>query len=257
MTPAGKGFELSRRQVRESGVGLADGNLAAQVLVAQEAEWRRFSREMHDDLAQKVALLDFQIEGIKRQFEQSDAAMAELESLRGSVAALGADLHRICHRLHPAVLDNLGLVAGVEFLCEEYARMSGVHPKLVCEAVTDEMPANVALCLYRVIQEAPSNIHKHAGAKQVTVLLRGVSSGIRATVSDNGRGFESNDGGAGQGLGLVFIRERVNLVNGGSSIRSAPGRGTTVEVFVPLASVNAGIYKRGSCRTNYPTSIAV
>jgi signal transduction histidine kinase len=221
-------------KVSESGYSRSDGNLAAQVLVAQEAEWRRFSREMHDDLAQKVALLEFQIEGVKRSFNQQDRAIAELECLRGSVAGLAEDLHRICYRLHPVVLDNLGLVAGVEFLCNEYARMSCVSPKFVCEKVPDRVPSNVALCLYRVVQEALSNVHKHACAKQVTVLLRGFPNGIRAIVSDNGIGFEVNDDRAKSGLGLTFICERVNLLGGRSSIRSAPGRGTRVEVFVPL-----------------------
>jgi signal transduction histidine kinase len=262
MTPAAKEFERGGWKVRESGFGLADGNLAAQVLVAQEAEWRKFSREMHDDLAQKVALLEFQIEGIKRQLGQRDEAIAELESLSGSVAGLAEDLHRICHRLHPVVLDTLGLVAGIDFLCGEYARLSGVRPKLVCEALADEPPANVALCLYRVIQEALSNIHKHAGAKRVTVALRRVSGGIRAIVSDDGCGFEAHEDDARQGLGLVFLCERVNLVNGRSSVRSTPGKGTTVEVFVPISHANlsvsrSGVHKRKGCNANYPTTIAV
>src|SRR5579863_6517341 len=113
------------------GYGGADQDVAAQVIVAQEAERRRFSREMHDDLAQKVALLEFQIEGMKRKLSPRHRASAELECLRGSVAMLAEDLHRICYRLHPVVLDNLGLVAGVEFLCSEFARTSGVKPKFI------------------------------------------------------------------------------------------------------------------------------
>lgn len=238
MVLAGQKLEAIRWNGSELSYGIADGNLAAQVLVAQEAERRRFSREMHDDLAQKVALLEFQIEGMKRKFNQQDRAIAELECLRGSVAALAEDLHRICYRLHPVVLDNLGLVAGVEFLCSEYARMSGVHPRLVCEAVPDQVPSNVALCLYRVIQECLNNVHKHACAKQVVILLRGFTNGIRAIVSDTGHGFEANCARAKSGLGLTFISERVKLLGGRSSIRSAPGRGTRIETFVPVPSSN-------------------
>jgi signal transduction histidine kinase len=236
MRLAGQELEPNRWQTCDVDYRASDGNLAAQVLVAQEAERRRFSREMHDDLAQKVALLDFQIESMKRKLNHRDGALAELECLRGSVAALAEDLHRICYRLHPVVLDNLGLVAGVEFLCNEYARISSVQPKLVCETVPDDVPANVALCLYRVVQEALSNVHKHAYAKQVAVLLRGFTNGIRAIVSDSGRGFELNYAGAKSGLGLTFISERVKLLGGRSSIRSAPGRGTRIEAFVPLSS---------------------
>jgi signal transduction histidine kinase len=236
MRLAGQELEPNRWQTSDIGYGTSDGNIAAQVLVAQEAERRRFSREMHDDLAQKVALLEFQIEGMKRKLNRRDGALAELECLRGSVAALAEDLHRICYRLHPVVLDNLGLVAGVEFLCNEYARTSGIRPKCVCETMPDRVPANVALCLYRVIQEALSNVHKHACAKQVAVLLRGFTNGIRAIVSDSGRGFEVNCTGDNSGLGLTFICERVKLLGGRSSIRSAPGRGTRIEAFVPLSS---------------------
>ncbi len=236
MRLAGQELEPNRWQTCNLAYATSDGNVAAQVLVAQEAERRRFSREMHDDLAQKVALLEFQIEGMKRKFNQRDGALAELECLRGSVAALAEDLHRICYRLHPVVLDNLGLVAGVEFLCSEYARMTSVQPKLVCEGVPDHVPASVALCLYRVVQEALSNSHKHAYAKQVAVLLRGFTNGIRAIVSDSGRGFELNYAGDKSGLGLTFICERVKLLGGRSSIRSAPGLGTRIEAFVPLSS---------------------
>ena len=90
-----------------AGQRVADHGLAAQVLVAQEAEQIRFSREIHDDVAQRVALLEFQIDGLKRKFEQRGQAIPELEFLGGSVAALAEDLHRICYRLHPVVLDNL------------------------------------------------------------------------------------------------------------------------------------------------------
>jgi signal transduction histidine kinase len=236
MQLAGQGLKPNRWTVSKLSYGNANGDLAVQVIVAQEAERRRFSREMHDDLAQKVALLEFQIEGMKRKFDQRDGATAELECLRTSVAALAEDLHRICYRLHPVVLDNLGLVAGVDFLCNEFARMSGVNPKFVSETVPDKVPSSVALCLYRVVQEALNNVHKHACAQQVAVLLRGFSNGIRAIVSDRGRGFRMNDAESNFGLGLTFICERVKLLGGQSSIRSAPDRGTRVEVFVPFSS---------------------
>src|ERR1700730_9882909 len=104
MRLSGQELEPNRWRGCELGYGLADGNFAAQVIVVQEAERRRFSREMHDDLAQKVALLGFQIDGMKRMLSPRHRALAELECLRGSVATLAEDLHRICYRLHPAVL---------------------------------------------------------------------------------------------------------------------------------------------------------
>lgn len=214
-------------------------DVAAQLLVAQEAERRRFSREMHDDLAQKVALLEFQIEGLKRKLPSRAPARAELNSLSGCVANLAEDLHRICYRLHPAVLENLGLVAGVEFLCREYARVSGVLPTFSPGTIPDEIPPSVALCVYRVVQEALSNIKKHARARRVTVLLDSIRGGIRAVVRDDGCGFDLRRVKAESSLGLMFLSERLRLLGGRCSIRSAPGRGARIAAFVPLASTGA------------------
>lgn len=226
---------LSTRHARITNRNMTSGDIAAKVLIAQEAERRRFSREMHDDLAQKVALLEFQIEGLKRKLPTRDGALADLNSLSGCVANLAEDLHRICYRLHPAVLDNLGLVAGVEFLCEEYARMSGVRPKFCPGAIPDQVPPNVALCIYRVVQEALSNIKKHACARRVTVLLDVMKGGIRAVIRDDGRGFDLSRVEAQSSLGLMFLSERLRLLGGRCSIRSAPGRGARIAAFVPLA----------------------
>jgi signal transduction histidine kinase len=221
------------------GSDLGGSSIAERVLVAQEAERRRFSREMHDDLAQKVALLEFQIEKLKRKLPPETGARADLDSLSGCVADLAEDLHRICYRLHPAVLENLGLIAGVEFLCDEYARVSGVKPKFIPGSIPEKVPSNVALCLYRVVQEALSNITKHASAQQVTVLLDSIRGGIRAVVRDNGRGFDLREVRPESSLGLVFICERLRLMNGRCSIRSAPGRGARIAAYVPLPSLGA------------------
>ena len=211
------------------------GSLAAHVLVAQEAERRRVSREMHDDLAQKVALLQFQIEGMKRRLISQPQVLPELESLRGCVAMLAEDVHRICFRLHPVILDNLGLVRGIEFLCEEHNRTTGVRATFLHHEIPDQLPANVALCVYRVVQEAIQNAAKHSRAKDVTVTLRKIGNGIGAEVCDSGQGFDMNAAGAKSGLGLMFIAERVRLLGGRCTIRSTPGNGTRISVIVPLS----------------------
>lgn len=214
-------------------------SVAAQLLVAQETERRRFSREMHDDLAQKVALLEFQIEGLKRKLPSRTHARAELNSLSGCVANLAEDLHRICYRLHPAVLENLGLVSGVEFLCSEYARVSGVRPEFLAGTIPEKIPPSVALCVYRVIQEALSNVKKHARARRVTVLLDSIRGGIRTVIRDDGCGFDLRRIKAESSLGLMFLSERLRLLGGRCTIRSAPGRGARIAAFVPLEATGA------------------
>ena len=210
------------------------GSLAAQVLMVQEEERRRVCREMHDDLAQKVALLAFQIEGMKRRLVSQPQVLPELDSLHGCVAMLADDVHRICFQLHPVILDNLGLVRGIEFLCNEQTRTSGVEVAFVHCLVPDRLSSNVSLCLYRVVQEALQNIGKHASAKKARVILQKMGSGLRVVIRDTGQGFDMNEADTRQGLGLVFISERVKLLRGRCVIHSVPGKGTRISAYVPL-----------------------
>jgi signal transduction histidine kinase len=205
----------------------------------QEAEHRRISREIHDDLGQKLALIEIQVERLKRTPDRESRLVTELESLRGSVAGLAEDLHRICHCLHPVILDTLGLTAGIEYLCEEYTRMSGIAVKFV----RGEIPppsSSISLCLYRVVQEALHNVAKHAHAEQVTVMLCGNKEGIQVMVRDTGCGFNlslprTDRARLNQGLGLISLEERVRLLGGRFEVRSKPGRGTRIAAFVPFS----------------------
>jgi signal transduction histidine kinase len=212
--------------------GSIHGSLAAQVLVAQEAERRRVGREMHDDLAQRVALLQFEIDGMKRRCSSHPQVLPQLESLGKCVTLLAEDVHRICERLHPVVLDNLGLVRGIEFLCADLARTSGMTPSFEHSLIPEGIPANISLCLYRVVQEALHNAAKYSGASEASVSLHQEGAGLRVVIRDSGRGFDM-----GQvrrlGLGLMFIEERVRLLEGRCTVESAPGKGTRVSAWVP------------------------
>lgn len=221
-----------------------DRHLAAQVLFAQEAERKRVCREMHDDLAQRVALLDFDIERMKQRFQagplplKKGEVLPELDSLHGSVALLADDLHRICERLHPAVLDSLGLVCGIESLCRDHCRLNRMKVSFVHDRIPESLPDNVSLCLYRMVQETLRNAAKYSGAKSVTVTLRKIAGGIRAVVRDDGRGFQLNRTGR-PGLGLVFLAERVRLLAGRCAVRSAPAQGTSISAWVPVLKKGA------------------
>jgi signal transduction histidine kinase len=212
--------------------------LAAYLLSAQEAELRRISREIHDDLGQKLALLEIQLERMKGSPRSEAGLVSELESLRGSVVGLAEDLHRICHCLHPIVLDNLGLTVGIECLCEEYTRMSGVDVRFVCGDI-QPAPSDISLCLYRVVQESLHNVAKHARTKQATVTLCGSSAGIQVTIRDTGCGFDpslsrKDHARTNHGLGLLSLNERVRLLGGRFEIRSKLGGGTRIVAFVPF-----------------------
>jgi signal transduction histidine kinase len=220
-----------------NGEGIGLRGFAVCLLLAQEAEQRRISREIHDDVGQKLALLEIQVEQMKRAPDAEAVLISELESLRGRVAGLADDLHRICHSLHPVVLDNLGLAAGLESLCEEYTRIGGI----VVRFVRGDIPkasSGISLCLYRVVQEALHNVSKHAQAKRATVALCGSSAGIQVTIRDAGCGFDPARTGRAQtrqGLGLISLGDRVRLLGGRYEIRSKPGRGTRISAFVPIS----------------------
>jgi len=210
-------------------------DFSAFLLSTQEAEHRRISREIHDDLGQKLALLEIQVERMKQTPALESWWVAELESLRGSVAGLAEDLHRICHCLHPIILDNLGLAAGIESLCEEYTRISGIVVKFVR---SDVPPATseVSLCLYRIVQEALHNVAKHSRAKRATVMLSGSSAGMQVVIRDAGCGFDLSGSRTNHGFGLISLSERVRLLGGEYEIRSKPGGGTRIAAFVPFSS---------------------
>jgi signal transduction histidine kinase len=216
----------------------------AYLLLAQEAEQRRISREIHDDLGQKLALLEIQLERMKGASGSEPRLVSELESVRGSVAGLAEDLHRICHCLHPVILDTLGLAVGLECLCEGYTRASEIAVRFVRGDVPPA-PSGISLCLYRVVQEALHNVSKHARAKRATVTLGGSSAGVQVTIHDVGCGFDPalsrrDHPRTNRGLGLISLSERVRLLGGHCEIRSKPGRGTRIVAFVPFSPSGAG-----------------
>lgn len=220
--------------------GVALPHVAGSLLAAQEEERRRVSRELHDELGQKLALLEIQLVGLERLCGSHPRAASrpeiasELRSLRGRVAEISGEVHRICYHLHPAVLEHLGLFAALESFCNEFTEWSGVKVRFIHSDVPAPLPKNVSLCLYRVVQEALHNVAKHAAADRAIVALRGVLGGIQVIVKDTGRGFDLMQARNKGGLGLISICERVRLAGGRCSIRSAPGHGTRVAVCVPI-----------------------
>jgi PAS domain S-box-containing protein len=208
-------------------------SLAARLINAQEEERKRISRELHDDLSQKLALLAFDAGSLVLAPPPSVEEMKEpLRNLQTRVVQLSQDVRQISHQLHPTVLEDLGLTAALSELCEEFSAREGIEVLLEEEAVPKAMPVDIASCLYRISQEALHNVLKHAQASQVQLRVSGGTEGIHLYIRDNGVGFNSE--AFRPGLGIVSMKERVRLVQGEFSIHSQAGRGTEVRVFVPL-----------------------
>jgi signal transduction histidine kinase len=208
--------------------------LTGRLLNAEEQERKRISRELHDDLNQKLACLAFDADDLRMMpFSSEDKIREQLVNLRTRIVELSQHVREISHRLHPSILDDLGLTAALNHLCEDFSAREGIKVQFTSEAVPRAIPVEVAACLYRVAQEAMHNVLKHAQTGYVQMKLSGGSGGIHLSIQDTGVGFDS-ESLRRPGLGIVSMKERVLLVHGEFSIHSKPGQGTEVRVFVPL-----------------------
>jgi two-component system, NarL family, sensor kinase len=207
--------------------------LAGRLLQAQEDERRRIAREMHDDWTQRLAVLAIDAARLETQLDPSSNAHCHLQKMRGELVGLSEDVHALSRHLHPSILDDLGLIAALRSECASVTRREGVTVAYRSDGVNARLPKDVALCIYRVAQEALRNVVKHAGTDEARVSLIGSSRELILTIQDRGVGFDAAEVRSRAGLGLSSMGERVRLVRGELSVRSEPGQGTTVTVRVP------------------------
>jgi signal transduction histidine kinase len=211
------------------------GSIRRRLIQAQEEERARIARELHDDINQRVALLAIELKELEEGLpESASATRDQLRRISGGLSDVASSIQALSHRLHSSKLEYLGIVSAVSSLCKELCEQHGVEIDFRSEGIVGRIPPEIALCLFRVLQEALQNALKHSGVRQFGVNLLGTSDEIQLAVSDNGRGFEEQAPTSRSGLGLISMRERIQLVNGEFSIESTPGRGTTVHARVPL-----------------------
>ncbi len=204
--------------------------LAGQLISMKEEENKRLARELHDAFGQRLALLNLQVSELESLLAGCcSPGLEKLEPLRAEIGNLAQQIHQMSHQLHPAVLRELGLEIAAESECARHSRQEGIPVRFFAEGVPDQIPGDVPLCFYRVLQESLQNVRKHAQAREVTVRLLGRENELKLTVEDPGKGFDLNAARRKGGLGLVSMEERVRLVGGKLSIHSEPGHGTRVE----------------------------
>ena len=209
--------------------------LNAQLISAQEESSKRLARELHDVFSQKLAVLGMDIAALAQQAHQSPEALgAHLRHIAGQIGGLANYIHGMSRRLHPAIVEDLGLAAALASECLAFSEQYGIPAEFTPQNVPDPLPEEISLCLYRVAQESLRNIGKHAHARGVRVALTAGGGNIALVIEDIGDGFELEQARRKGGLGLISMDERVRLVGGTLSIRSKPGKGTRVEVRVPL-----------------------
>jgi signal transduction histidine kinase len=228
-------LQFSRKELRLARD--AQIQLSGRLINAQERERSRLAIELHDDFSQRLALLALGLENASEALPNSPRiAKHQLQDLINSASELGADIHTVSHRLHSATLESLGLVPGVSSLCKEFTDRHGVEVDFSAENVPRIVDPEVALCLFRIVQEALQNLRKHSGAAKAEVKLIRRADRIFVSVSDQGKGFDMNDTKTNEGLGVRSMGERARLLRGSFKIHSKPGRGTKVEAAIPLPS---------------------
>jgi signal transduction histidine kinase len=208
--------------------------LSGRLITAHEDERRWLARELHDDITQRLAGLAI----AAARLPEGDAIPTELgvgPFIRGGLIRLSKDVHNLSYRLHPSVIDDLGLVAALKAECGRVARTESLRVDVEADKLPQNLPNEVTLGLYRVAQEALRNVGRHAKASIVKLSLTLSDDGLLLAVSDNGGGFEPDLQPRRPSLGHASMRERIRALGGRLDIRSAPGVGTTVVAWVPIA----------------------
>jgi len=207
--------------------------LGGRLIAAQEEERRDVARELHDDVSQRLALLSVEIEHLEHDRGHASDRGAQWKALSSAAAEIATDVHRISHRLHPSRLDALGLVAALSGLCQELFCQQSLQVRFTHLAVPRAIPGDVALCLYRIVQEALQNVIAHSGRMEAEVHLEGSGDRLLLRIADPGSGF-TPERREGAGLGLLTMRERVHSLGGDFVVQTAPGRGTRIGVRIAL-----------------------
>ena len=191
-------------------------HLSGMLINAQEDERARLaSGTLHDDFSQRLAVLSLGLEtaadGIPESLQETNRQMQELME---TASELGADLHTLSHRLHSSTLERLGLAAGVASFCKEFSARQDLQVAFSQQDLPRTVSLEIALCLFRIVQEGLRNVQKHSGAAHAQVRVEKVDDTLHLSISDNGVGFDVEDGSRPQGLGLWSMRKRVRLVGG-------------------------------------------
>jgi signal transduction histidine kinase len=206
--------------------------LAGHLIEAQEEERRRISRDLHDDIGQRVALLACEIDFERRNktVSRGERKPSVLPKLRKDLDSIATDIHKLSHELHSASLQCCGLKVALKDLCWKYSHNHHLEIDLHTERLDPKLSPDVALCLFRVAQEALANVLKHGNTKKVLLSAVQDSRKVRLTVKDFGVGFDPSVQTGG--IGLMSMRERLRFCGGLLTVKSAPNQGTEIAAEV-------------------------
>jgi PAS domain S-box-containing protein len=220
-------------------------HLSRRLIEAQEEERRWIARELHDDISQRIASLMLSLTGLNVQSVKPEVQTGIAQAIQDT-SDLDKELRALSRRLHSSNLEYVGLMAAASAYCRERSIQHKIEVGFHSEGIPRDLPQDVSLCLFRVLQEALQNAIKHSGSRHFQVALKGTPGEIELTVRDFGAGFELDDASKGRGLGLTSMRERLKLVNGKFVINSQPGAGTSIHARVPRFRQSSNFKQAGT-----------
>jgi PAS domain S-box-containing protein len=218
-------LRASREQLRE---------FAGRLEQVREEERTRVAREIHDELGQKLTILKLDLAWLSRKARVDSVTRKKIKSMIADVDQTIGHVRKIVSELRPSILDEMGLCAALEWQIGQFQQRTGIRGIFESTSEDFDLPPNTAAALFRVVQEALTNVVRHAGARQVRVALKPARGILRIAVSDDGKGLPRGQINDRKSFGIVGMRERVHRIGGEFNIFSGPGRGTRLEIAAPL-----------------------
>jgi two-component system, chemotaxis family, CheB/CheR fusion protein len=208
-------------------------SLTAHLFTVQDEERQRVARELHDDISQRLSLVEIALQEMRVDGDRTDD-FNRLQSIWDQVQSLNTDVRQISHRLHPAILNDLGLSVALRSMVKEFGEREKMPVNYLTQNLPESWPPEAAKAIYRIAQEALRNVAKHAGKTHVKVILAGTDGALQLRVMDFGVGFDQEMEAPMRGLGMISMQERARLAGGTLIVQSALGHGTVVTADIPL-----------------------
>jgi signal transduction histidine kinase len=220
------------------------GELLHRIISAQEDERKRIARELHDETSQSLSAFMVNLETVQMALKQDpQKAQVHLRGAKATAEALLKNIHRLIADLRPSLLDDLGLVPAIAWYGEQRLNPLGIHFQMEEAGLDKRLHPAIETAFFRIVQEAITNTARYAHASNVCVKLVQHNGTVTLQVSDDGQGFEpqalQRENSQGQGLGLRGMQERAEILGGDFNLQTAPGKGTTITVRVPLPGEGA------------------
>jgi len=227
--------EIARDLTEQGRAEKALSSVSRRLIHAQEEERARIARDLHDDIGQRLALLSVELTALSVDTPASPH-QSQTTRLQKQASEIAADIQALSHELHSSKLELLGIETAMKGFCDEFAAQQRVDVDFATSDMPAQLPPDLSLCLFRVLQQALHNSAKHSGVRHFDVQLWGGQDEMHLVVSDSGEGFDLEAARMGRGLGLVSMEERMKLVDGHLSIETQPHGGTRIHARAPFRS---------------------